>query len=88
MAELPRYGTVESCPKCGAAAGAGSAVESDATTVYHSGRMPRDAPAPPCSGAFYADLGLGEHMCRTCQACGYGWCEAVLKPGPVTGGTS
>jgi hypothetical protein len=79
MPDLPKYGTAESCPKCGASAGvsAESVVEPDASTVYHEWRMPRETPAPPCSRDVYARI--GEHICRVCQVCGYGWCEAVLS---------
>jgi hypothetical protein len=91
MPELPWYGSVESCPKCGTNAGspAESPVEPDASTVYHSERQIRELlkpPYPPCT-SIPLTTDLGEHLCRTCQVCGFGWCEAVLSPGPVTGGS-
>jgi hypothetical protein len=80
MTNLPGYGTVKRCPKCGAPTTPG------ATTVYHAERLYRETtsePHPPCALLPKTGPGFTEHQCRVCQTCMFGWCEAVLEPGPV-----
>jgi hypothetical protein len=70
MPDLPRHGSITACPKCGAPDGKIGA-------VYHENSRPfiRDGnPTVSCAGNF----GIGEHLCRECGKCGFGWCEAVL----------
>jgi transcriptional regulator with XRE-family HTH domain len=61
-AELPPFNEHASCPKC----------LSDAVRVtYHpapAGGYPCHTPASPAPG---------EHLCRTCERCGHGWCETT-----------
>ncbi len=61
-AELPPFSGQSGCPKC---------VSGTVAVVYHAapaGGFPCQAPALPMAG---------EHLCRVCQRCGYGWCEAT-----------
>jgi hypothetical protein len=66
-AELPPFDEDAACPKC-----AGGTVR----VTYHA------APAGgfPCGTPGRAVA--GEHLCRACERCGYGWCEA---PGDARG---
>jgi hypothetical protein len=75
MADLPAYsGPGAGCPKCGA-----GGIQ---TEWHHAGgalapqKMARRE--PPCKHR--PDLaefgGQGEHLCRICLNCGYGWAEA------------
>jgi len=71
--QLPSHGSVTSCPKCGASEHGTNAL----TVTYHSepqllSRYERVK--WPCR------LGrpAGEHLCRRCERCGFGWCEAVV----------
>jgi hypothetical protein len=85
MADLPAYsGILASCPKCG---------RPGADTEYHRAGgifAPRKTAGrePPCQNlpALEALGGEGEHLCRMCPNCGYGWAEAcVAGPGDGTG---
>ncbi len=69
--ELPAHGSITSCPKCGGGKDKGTAL----TVTYHTG--PQEARSrQPCR---YKDI--GEHLCRRCERCGYGWCESVVSEG-------
>lgn len=65
--DLPMHGSIPACPKCGAAI-----VQVD----YHL----HGVLSAPCGIRFgYPDIqNLGEHLCRTCTLCSYGWPEQVL----------
>lgn len=76
MAGLPPYsGPDAPCPRCG---------RPGAMTEWHwAGPLARQGTAgrqPPCAGR--AELvglrGEGEHLCRACLYCGYGWPEACI----------
>lgn len=82
--DLPPYGLIVSCPKCGHGASATVVSDDDApsrrnesalTTVYHH----KGVLDQPCGVQFgWPNIqGLGEHLCRKCNRCGYGWAEAV-----------
>jgi transcriptional regulator with XRE-family HTH domain len=66
--ELPPFSGHAGCPKC-----AGGTV----AVIYHAapaGGFPCEAPARPVPG---------EHLCRACGQCGYGWCEAAADARPA-----
>lgn len=80
VADLPAYsGPDGTCPLCGFAG---------AMTEWHWAQVP---PAPqgtagcraPCAGhpGLAVWDGGGEHLCRVCLNCGYGWTEACTGPG-------
>jgi hypothetical protein len=61
----PFSGCASGCPKCGA--------EAKARWHPHGGRS-----GYPCSIYLSSHWrSVGEHMCRTCPGCGYGWMEAT-----------
>lgn len=64
--DLPMYGSIMMCPKC-----RGDRVK----TEYH----PHGVLSGPCGNRFgWPNVqNLGEHLCRTCANCSYGWPEAV-----------
>ena len=64
---LPQHESITSCPKCAAPAGR-------LGVTYH-------ACAEPFGSWACRDTQLLEHLCRVCERCGYGWCEAVVTPG-------
>jgi hypothetical protein len=66
---LPKTGTIPTCPKCGQDAQLGTTAEYHACGILNA----------PCGAEFEAkDLKeLGEHVCRLCHYCGYGWAERV-----------
>lgn len=66
---LPFSGRNASCRKCGASVGA----------KWHGGGR---NPGFPCH---LLSLAAGEHMCRRCPHCGYGWMEATQDAGASTG---
>ena len=77
-ADLPPYDESVTCPMCCGGM----------TTTYH-GWMDveldkKHRPVWPCfTGVPVAD----SHLCRVCERCGYGWCEATAEarePGKVT----
>jgi transcriptional regulator with XRE-family HTH domain len=35
------------------------------------------------TGGYPCASSVGEHLCRVCQRCGYGWCEATADATPV-----
>jgi ssDNA-binding Zn-finger/Zn-ribbon topoisomerase 1 len=77
MADLPAYsGTGAKCPKCG---------RPGVTTEWHRAGgvlAPKKeaGPEPPCKSirALETLRGEGEHLCRLCPNCGYGWAEACM----------
>ena len=86
MTDLPAYtGLRALCPKCGC---------SDVLTEWHSagGVLAHDKKMarrePPCKA--YPDLakfdGSGEHLCRVCAHCRYGWVEACKDGDDGTAG--
>lgn len=78
-AELIPHGAYECCPKCGAP-------DAHVSRDWHeSGLPPYSAPgifAPvntaPCTRG-WLDFPFGEHLCRRCRQCGYGWVEATAS---------
>jgi len=75
MADLPAYsGPGGQCPKCGA--GGVQTEWHGSGGVLAPRKMGRRE--PPCK--YEPDLavfgGEGEHLCRLCLNCGYGWVEA------------
>jgi hypothetical protein len=76
-AGLPAYtGPEGHCPRCGVPG---------AVTEWHWAvpPPPRDGGRrPPCAGHVELAVwdGKGEHLCRVCLNCGYGWSEACTDP--------
>jgi hypothetical protein len=76
-AVLPAYsGPAGACPKCG---------QPDALTAWHwagGGLAPQElgGRAPACGelGDLVGPGVQGEHLCRLCGTCGYGWAEACV----------
>lgn len=77
MIDLPACGSVAICPKC-------AALDAMLDTAFH--RYPRPMVGGPERGtAPCAELVMrtpseeledfGEHLCRKCTRCGYGWVE-------------
>lgn len=84
-AGLPAYsGPDGPCPLCGFPG---------AMTEWHWAVPPAPKQAAlrtPCAGhpRLAARDGKGEHLCRVCMKCGYGWTEACTGPGaPDPAGT-
>ena len=81
--DLPMHGSITICPKCGMGP---SATATDASpsktfrTIYH----PAGVLGGPCGTRFgWPDVqNLGEHLCRVCNKCGWGWPEAVFHGTP------
>jgi hypothetical protein len=74
---LPPYsGPGGRCPKC--------QVPCAASTQWHWAALalrPQAGPAPACGELSLLDTPVdGEHLCRLCGNCGYGWAEACLAP--------
>ncbi len=76
---LPRFGTVESCPKCGA-----PSLEM-VSVVYHAEAQMHVVGRTPCTDLYMRsgddpalDDVLNNHLCRTCRRCGYEWVEKAL----------
>jgi hypothetical protein len=72
-APLPPYtGPGVRCPKCG--------VPCAAATQWHWAALaftPRDQQDPACGELALLGIAVdGEHLCRRCGNCGYGWAEA------------
>lgn len=67
-ASLPTLDPDAACPKC-----AGAVV----SVAYHAGM----AAGSPCAAP--GGAALGEHLCRGCQRCGYGWPEATADSAPA-----
>jgi hypothetical protein len=66
--DLPMYGSILLCPKCS---------HDKVRTEYHS----HGVLSEPCGTRFgWPDIqNLGEHLCRTCGRCRYGWPEQVFS---------
>src|SRR5580692_10620130 len=66
--DLPPFDENASCAKCG---------YSRVRVICHSSRTTKF----PCdrSGAGV----VGEHLCRVCERCGGGWCEATVETRPA-----
>lgn len=62
--DLPPFDEAASCPKCGCAA---------VRTVYHE----CTETGFPC-GMEHARWVLDGHLCRVCERCSHGWCEAPV----------
>lgn len=64
--DLPMYGSITACPKCNS---------EKLKTIYH----PAGVLSEPCGQRFGWPLvqNLGEHLCRVCGTCKYGWPEEV-----------
>lgn len=76
---LPRFGTVDACPKCGAPSA------DMVSVVYHAEAQMHVAGMTPCADLFMRveddeDLEeiLENHLCRTCRRCGFAWVERAL----------
>ena len=66
--ELPPFSEHAGCPKC---------ASGTVAVIYHAapaGGFPCEAPGTPLAG---------EHLCRACGQCGYGWCEATADARPA-----
>lgn len=66
--DLPMYGSIIACPKCG---------NEKVNTQYH----PHGVLSEPCGTRFgWPNIqNLGEHLCRKCTRCRYGWPEEVAS---------
>lgn len=76
-AGLPAYtGPDGSCPRCGLP---GAMTEWHWAAPHAPGEMA--GRLPPCAGHDELAVldGAGEHLCRVCLNCGYGWPEACLR---------
>jgi hypothetical protein len=64
--DLPPFDENASCPKC----------RSGVNVVFHDTHIKKF----PCMDDF--TWVLGEHLCRVCRSCKFGWCEAPddVKP--------
>jgi hypothetical protein len=53
------------------------------TSVFHAAPiMPFHAPGQPCSPFAFTDpMPFGNHQCRKCENCGYGWLEEPATEG-------
>jgi hypothetical protein len=69
--ELPPFTKNADCPKCG-----GNSV----SVLYHS----YHAEGFACKSTSLRVL--GEHLCRVCKQCGFGWCEAPIDIKPASPG--
>jgi hypothetical protein len=67
-ADLPPFDEDAGCPKC--ASGAISVI----FHFIHTDGFPCES-----SGEWV----IGGHLCRVCQRCGYGWCEAPVDAKPA-----
>lgn len=66
--DLPPFDEAADCPKCG-----GGAVR----TIYHPGYEK----GFPC-GLDFGRWVLDGHLCRVCERCSHGWCEAPADVKP------
>lgn len=69
--DLPPFDEAASCPKCGCAA---------VRAVYHE----CTETGFPC-GMEHAQWVLDGHLCRVCERCSHGWCEAPVDVKPPRG---
>ncbi len=80
--EIPLCGTVPLCLKCLAPS------DQEVTHTYHDRQTCQEATSPPCRtlGSFglapeVLEEVLGDHVCRVCTRCGFGWVERPARPG-------
>jgi hypothetical protein len=73
--DLPMHGSILACPKCGSDQRTEDGKVKGIRTVYHQHGVLH----APCGDRFgWPDVqNLGEHLCRICERCKYGWPEAV-----------
>ncbi len=83
---LPSFDAFGHCPKCRPA---NPDSFSYVTTEYHPEVQEADQKAP-CAvlklmtlPEEFEDLELGEHLCRLCTNCHFGWVCEVARPGSV-----
>lgn len=81
--DLPMHGSITICPKCGMGPRPDATDASPSKTfrtIYH----PAGVLGGPCGTRFgWPDVqNLGEHLCRVCNKCGWGWPEAVFHGTP------
>lgn len=79
--QLPACNSVPTCPKC-------QALDSVISTAYHDQPMPLDEAPDPCTRLVMETPSeeledFGEHLCRHCRRCGFGWVEQVAEAGSV-----
>ena len=88
MSRIPDFNQFRGCPKCRIADDETS--YRPVSTTYHSDIV--DAGGTPCyelkvqygRAQMVTQLGLmGEHLCRTCTRCGFGWVEKTTLRGSV-----
>lgn len=82
--ELPRFGTVLTCPKCGA-----PSLEM-VSVVYHAEAQMHVSGRTPCTDLYMrsgddidVEEALENHLCRSCGRCGFEWVERALDS-PLT----
>lgn len=89
--EMPLVGSVPACPKC-----ALPSVEGGVRMIYHR-QVPNDSfilQLSPCLrllNEMHQEIGeeapdsievIGEHLCRICTRCQYGWVERPMDTEP------
>jgi hypothetical protein len=67
--DLPPFDEAAGCPKCGRSA---------MGVTFHCGI----ADGFPC-WVTGVRIVKGEHLCRICDQCGHGWCEATVETKPA-----
>lgn len=74
--DLPMHGSILACPKCGSDKETDDGKIKGLRTYYHE----QGVLHAPCGNRFgWPDVqNLGEHLCRVCDRCGYGWPEEVF----------
>lgn len=74
--DLPMHGSILSCPKCGGDQRTDDGKTKGLKTYYHQQGILH----APCGQRFgWPDVqNLGEHLCRVCDKCRYGWPEQVF----------
>lgn len=72
--DLPFFGSTVACMKCGNGEGSDNGDRAFKTEYHQAGVL-----GQPCGTTFgWPQVqNLGEHLCRTCKRCGYGFPEAV-----------
>lgn len=82
MIQIPECGSITECPKC-------QALDAIILTVFHehAQRVQKLNPDPCLKLVLMTPSeeleDFGEHLCRTCKRCGFGWVEQVAKEGSV-----
>lgn len=74
--DLPFHGSILSCPKCGGDQRTDDGKVKGLRTYYHQQGILH----APCGQRFgWPEVqNLGEHLCRVCEKCRYGWPEQVF----------